>query len=234
MKQIQRYVFLLLVIITTGCSGSSHILMMDGMGSIDLNKGIYHEVKKGQTLWRISKDYGVNFNLVAKSNHIRDYTSLREGQLLFIPGVQEKKEVSVPRKRITFAKVSTERIFFHPLKGGRLEILFGEDKGRIKNKGIDIRGREGSPILASKTGVVTFTDEHMRGMGCIVVLDHQDGYNTVYAHLGKVWVKEGDQVKRGQKIAMIGVSGDILIPTLHFEIRKEGKAVNPLSLLPKY
>lgn len=218
-----------------GCARtSSYFRDQDPSTVYDLNKGVYHEILKGETLWRIAKEYGVDVNLLANANHIRDFNSLRVGQLVFVPYAKEQKQITRIYRARQYPKVKTEDVFFLPIRGGKVTILFGEDKGRIKNKGIDMMAAKGSFVYASKTGVVTFSDPQMRGMGHILVVDHQDGYSTIYAHLARSMVREGEVVKQGQSIAVIGTSGDITVPTLHFEIRKNGKAVDPLGLLPKY
>lgn len=217
-----------------GCARSSRLFIPQfPQASVNFNKGVYHEVERGETLWRISKTYGVDIVALARVNHIRDYNQLRVGQLVFVPHVDQKKTAQRPVIRKTHKKVKTESVFFRPVQNGRVDILFGEDKGRIKNKGVDIWAKIGSAVVASKTGVVTFNDT-LRGMGRLVVIDHQDTYSTVYAHLGQTYVKEGGVVKQGQKIASLGQTGDTIHPVLHFEIRKHGKVVNPLNLLPEY
>ena len=230
------YVALFAALLTmVGCAPRTQYFRPQDPSSVyDINKGVYHEISKGQTLWRIAKEYGADVNLLANANHIRDYNSLRVGQLVFIPYATEKKEITRIYKAISYPKVHSQDVFYLPVRGGKVNILFGEDKGRIRNKGIDIMAARGSSVFASKTGVVTFSDPQMRGMGHILVVDHQDGYSTIYAHLSRTLVREGEVVKQGQKIAVIGTSGDISVPTLHFEIRKNGKAVDPLRLLPKY
>jgi lipoprotein NlpD len=99
-------------------------------------------------------------------------------------------------------------------------------------KGIGIAGKMGQPIYASASGKVVYSGDGLRGYGKLVIIKHNKTYLSVYAHNSKLLVKENQDVKRGQKIALMGNSGASQVE-LHFEIRKLGKPVDPLQLLPK-
>lgn len=115
--------------------------------------------------------------------------------------------------------------------GGKLLGDFVEATGgRESNKGIDIAGRMGESIQAAAAGKVTFVG-NLRGYGDFVVIRHSNDYISVYAHTSKILVKKDQSVAKGQKIAEIG-SSDADQPKLHFEIRQQGKPVDPLKLLP--
>jgi lipoprotein NlpD len=103
------------------------------------------------------------------------------------------------------------------------------DEGR--NKGIDIAGNEGDPVLASNDGEVVYSGSGLRGYGNLVIIKHADEYISAYAHNKQILVKQGQTVKRGQRIAELGKS-DASQPKLHFEIRHKGKPVDPLKHLP--
>lgn len=99
------------------------------------------------------------------------------------------------------------------------------------NKGIDIAGNPGDPVLASAAGKVVYSGSGLRGYGKLVIIKHDENYLTAYAHNRELLVKEGDDVNRGQKIAELG-STDADRPKLHFEIRKQGRPVDPMTYLP--
>jgi lipoprotein NlpD len=99
------------------------------------------------------------------------------------------------------------------------------------NKGVDIAGNPGDPVVAAAPGRVMYTGTGIRGYGKLIVIKHEDGYNSVYAHNRSILVKEGESVARGQRIAEIGAT-DSDRPKLHFEIRKSGKPVDPMKYLP--
>ena len=99
------------------------------------------------------------------------------------------------------------------------------------NKGLDIGGAVGEPVYAAAAGKVVYAGSGLRGYGKLIVIKHNQEYNSVYAHNDKLLVKEDDQVAQGQKIAELG-SSEADRPKLHFEIRKQGKAVDPTGYLP--
>ncbi len=98
------------------------------------------------------------------------------------------------------------------------------------NKGVDIDGKPGDPVLAAAPGRVMYTGTGIRGYGKLIVIKHDDGYNSVYAHNREILVKEGQPVTRGERIAELGDT-DAERPKLHFEIRKSGKPVDPAKFL---
>jgi lipoprotein NlpD len=100
------------------------------------------------------------------------------------------------------------------------------------NKGLDFNGAVGDPVLAAASGKVTLVTNSLRGYGNLIVIKHNTGYLSVYAHNSKMLVKEGQAIGKGQKIAEVG-STDSDRPNLHFEIRREGKPVDPAKFLPQ-
>jgi len=111
-------------------------------------------------------------------------------------------------------------------------------KGKLLNgfsepnsKGVDIAGKPGDPVVAAAPGRVMYTGTGIRGYGQLIVIKHEDGYNSVYAHNRRILVKEGQNVSRGEPIAELGAT-DSDQPKLHFEIRKSGKPVDPMKYLP--
>ena len=116
--------------------------------------------------------------------------------------------------------------FIWPVRG-RVLAPFAEPN----SKGVDISGKIGDPVVAAAQGKVMYTGTGIRGYGKLIVIKHDNGFNSVYAHNREILVKEGQNVTRGQKIAELGDS-DSDAPKLHFEIRKSGKPVDPLRYLP--
>jgi lipoprotein NlpD len=99
-------------------------------------------------------------------------------------------------------------------------------------KGIRIGGREGSEVVAAEGGRVVYSGSGLIGYGRLIIVKHNDNYLSAYGHNQALLVGEGDQVTKGQKIAAMGLASDGQ-PMLHFEIRRDGKPVNPLRLLPR-
>lgn len=98
-------------------------------------------------------------------------------------------------------------------------------------KGIALEGAEGDPVMAANDGRVVYSGSGLRGYGNLVIVKHEGDFLTAYAHNKSILVKEGQAVKRGQKIAELG-STDSDVAKLHFEVRKAGKPVDPLTYLP--
>ncbi|MDR0635225.1 MAG: peptidoglycan DD-metalloendopeptidase family protein [Azoarcus sp.] len=120
-----------------------------------------------------------------------------------------------------------------PVKGeiiGTFNDATGED-AKLRNRGIDIAGAPGTPIIAAAGGEVAYAGSAVRGLGMMVIIKHDDNYLTAYAHNRAILVKEKDKVAKGQKIAELG-STDADRPKLHFELRKQGQPVDPLKYLP--
>ncbi len=190
--------------------------------------GRYHTVRKGQTLWRIAKLYHVNIHTLARINTIKNVRNLEVGQLIFIPETQATAPTTA---NMTKKKhIRTEKQFILPVNGS-VTSHFGQRKNGTKNKGVDIIAPYGTLVVAAKSGLVGYSNTHMRGLGKMIMVDHQDGYITVYSHLSRLLVKQGDSVQQGQGIGHIGTSGHTKKPVLHFEIRKNAQPVNPKTLL---
>ncbi|RTZ14964.1 murein hydrolase activator NlpD [Vibrio aquaticus] len=115
-----------------------------------------------------------------------------------------------------------------PTKGRVIKNFSAGDQG---NKGIDIAGQRGQSIVSTATGTVVYSGNALRGYGNLVIIKHNDNYLSAYAHNDRLLVREGQSVKAGQKIATMGSSGASSV-RLHFEIRYQGKSVNPKRYLP--
>jgi murein DD-endopeptidase MepM/ murein hydrolase activator NlpD len=111
---------------------------------------------------------------------------------------------------------------------GRVIAGFGANGG---NEGINIAVPEGTPVKAAEAGVVTYAGSEVKGYGNLVLIRHENGFVSAYAHNGSLNVKRGEQVKRGQVIATSGQTGNVTSPQLHFEIRKGATPVDPMKHL---
>jgi murein DD-endopeptidase MepM/ murein hydrolase activator NlpD len=120
--------------------------------------------------------------------------------------------------------------FIWPVRGPIIEGFGGSRHGE-RNDGINIAVQEGAPIHAAAAGTVTYTGNELKGYGNLILIRHDDGYVTAYAHAGSVRVARGDMVEKGQVIGTTGATGDVDRPQLHFEIRKGTQAVDPQRYL---
>lgn len=219
-------------------------------------KGVYHTVRPGQTLWRICHVYQVNMQTVCRLNDIRDPEDIKAGQVLFIPGATEVREVPLPGSEVRKqgkrkgaveeagkeaggaggATPSRDRAagpapeFIWPVKGP-VTRWFGVSQG-VRHDGIDIAVPEGTPVLAAATGKVIYSDNAISGYGNLVIVEHPGGFTSVYGHNRRNLVRVEQEVKKGQPIAEVGNTGRADGYHLHFEIRNHTKPVDPMDYLP--
>ena len=222
----------LLLVTLAGCSATA-----GRSKGVVRGEGIYHEVRRGENLWRIGKAYGVSYVELARANNITDAGKLEVGQRIFVPGGKRTLPVNVitPERAMSDAPPPNELpqgdgVFIWPLASGTLTSTFGP-RGRSFHDGIDIGAPPGTVVRAAREGAVIYSDT-LRGYGNVVIVQHAGGYATVYAHNEENLVDAGTQVHKGQVLAKVGRSGRTSGPNLHFEIRKDNIARNPIYFLP--
>lgn len=184
--------------------------------------GTYHRVERGQTLWRISKLYNIDLDEIVNINHVSDATNIEVGQLVFIP-YRNKTQYST-------YKTSVQDDFIWPLKG-KVIASFGQTSNNMINKGINIQPYKTQDVLAAGSGKVVFYSDNFGGFGKTIIIDHGNGFSTVYARNSQVFVKAGDFVQRGGLIAKVGSAGRDKNAYLHFQIRKGYIPQNPYFYL---
>ncbi len=213
--------------------------------------GIAHTVEKGQTLWRIARVYGLTVSELMQANGLTDPSELETGIRLWVPGARELRHVPpypapLPEPGVADAPAAplTERVdrrrepasttgspgFSWPVRDARILSAFGAPRGGRPHKGVDLRGSD-DRIRAAAAGRVTFAG-NMRGYGKTVIVEHPGGLRTLYAHNADNRVRAGERVERGQWIARVGSSGNATGRHCHFEVQRNGVAVDPLSYLP--
>jgi len=199
--------------------------------------GIFHEVRPGDNLYRIGKAYGISHQKLARVNHIKNPDRLEIGQRLFVPGGTRTLDVDlITPRRATLEAPEVhdfprgEGIFRWPLASGALTSSFGP-RGTSFHDGIDIGAPVGTTVRAARDGRVIYSDQ-LRGYGNVVIIAHEGGYATVYAHNEVNLVHAGERVRQGDTVSRVGRSGRTSGPNLHFEIRKDNVARNPIYFLP--
>jgi lipoprotein NlpD len=254
-----------------------------------------YTVRRGDTLYSIALEMGVDYRELAQWNNLADATKISIGQELrttapvaaaAVPGVQvgtartgseiearplgsapsqtaaaapdaatktSPKAQRLPYSEQNLAALQRSELKPEPAKPAAAApavpaanpdrdpeaIEFSwPARGRVlagfsepNNKGLDIGGKPGDPVLAAAPGRVMYTGTGIRGYGKLIVIKHDNNFNSVYAHNREILVKEGQNVTRGQRIAELGDT-DADAPKLHFEIRKSGKPVDPMRYLP--
>jgi len=203
-------------------------------------KGVYHVVQPGQTMWRIATAYSVSLDTIARSNGVEDASILQSGQTLFIPGAEALLDVppypappgTASIENLSFGAAPTATAFEWPVPNGRVVSTYGEHRRTHRHQGLDIGAGHGQPILAARAGRVVYSGSTLRGYGKTVIVDHGDHFRSLYAHNSALLVEEGDWVEQGQTIARIGRTGNASGEHCHFEIRKNEVPVDPLAYLP--
>jgi murein DD-endopeptidase MepM/ murein hydrolase activator NlpD len=170
-------------------------------------RAVYHQLQVGDTLDRIRRAYGVKHQDLRVASVTTREARLRRDQL----------DERMPR-------------FEWPVPDGVVTSGFGK-RNRKFHDGIDISAAVGTGVYAAAGGEVVYSGA-LRGYGNVIILRHGDGYTTVYAHNQNNYVRERQWVRRGDLIATVGRTGRTTGPNLHFEIRKDDVARNPLYLLP--
>lgn len=195
-------------------------------------EALQHTVNRGDTLWEISRRYGVSVNEITSINRISNPNSLTVGQQLVIPidGLPTGTKAVAAAAASSSARTVISAQFSWPLVG-KITSNFGPRKGAYHH-GIDIAGSRGAPITAAMAGTVERAS-WIGSYGYAVILDHGNGYKTLYAHASRLLVKRGDRVEQGQRIALVGSTGNSTGPHLHFEVIKNGTHVNPRSYLKR-
>jgi murein DD-endopeptidase MepM/ murein hydrolase activator NlpD len=179
--------------------------------------GIYHRVEKGQTLWRISKIYNVAVDELVNINHISDGINIETGQLIFIPHPLKPQD--------TANKYPLSEDFIWPMRG-KVISTFGQIFNNMINEGINIEPYRTQDVVAARSGRVVFYSPDFKSFGKTIIIDHGDGFLTVYARNTQVFIKTGDVVGKGILIAKAG-------SVLHFQIRKGYLPQNPYFYLPR-
>jgi len=213
-----------------------------------------HIVRPGDSVYVISQRYAVSQYQLAQLNYLKPPFELKIGQKLQLPnsldfsvldvglpdGVSstniaqptptENSVPAAPRKRFVAPSLAGSSGFTWPVQG---EIIteFGPSQRGVHNDGVNIAASEGASVGAAAKGRVAFVGTNIKSFGKLVLVKHDGGIITAYAHLGDISVKEGDIVTAGQSIGTIGRSGRVDSPQLHFEIRKSRQPVDPRSLI---
>jgi lipoprotein NlpD len=251
---------LLLAACLTGC-GTLPLSPVSEQGTnLRHPESVYREVLPGDTLYSISWESGRDYRDVARWNGIAPPYIIVPGQKLrlFPPASAERAraptpkpsspppersataessasgkkssvvEPAMPASRRASARAARQLAWTWPTEGRLVERYSATGP----NKGIDIAGRRGQPILAAAAGQVVYQGGGLRGYGQLIIIKHNADFLSAYAHCDKIYVKEGNVIKRGQKIADMGSSGANQTQ-LHFEIRYRGAPVDPQDYLPK-
>ena len=251
-----RLFLVFLITALAACSGPAVIPVSDLSGANNNDKA--RVVAEGDSLYQISWEAGLDYRDVARWNNLDPPYRLSTGQMIYLsdqklsgnvspvasrpqPVVVEVSPIISPAETepssesqtvdnsatVSVAPIETGHGWVWPADG----IVIGRFEDNTGDNGIDISGQSGAPIQAAAPGKVVYAGTGLRGYGLLLIIKHDETYLSAYAHNRAVMTKEGDEVSKGQVIAEMGQTG-AESPRLHFEIRKDGKPVDPLRYLP--
>ncbi|VVC76189.1 Murein hydrolase activator NlpD [Aquicella siphonis] len=210
-----------------------------------------HRVSKNETLYEIAWRYGLDYRYLARLNQISPPYTIHTQQIIYLNGKpvsaairQERRQAAAtasvlpasalsspqPRPSVSANESRIQREPNYSVSGWRWPARGDVINAFSRvNKGINIAGRLGEPVYAAAAGKVVYSGNGLRGYGNLIIIKHNSLYLSAYAHNNLVLVQDGDWVKQGQKIAEMGKTGADKV-MLHFEIRRAGKPVDPMSL----
>ncbi len=193
-----------------------------------------HIVRKGETLYSIAFRYGKSTEDLIRWNRLGDGTLIYPGQRLRLTGpaptsTARRPTQSRPAKPLPSIPTQPSPNWAWPTSG-RINVEFGAKPGT--GTGVLINGKTGQAVYAAASGKVVYAGSGLIGYGQLIILKHNETYLSAYGYNASLLVKEGQDVKKGQRIATMG-EGPERKPRLHFEIRRNGKPVNPRQYLPK-
>lgn len=253
MKVLGTVTLVTIATLLTGCISGREFVSVEEKFSKGQTVTGFHLVERGDTLFSIAWRYGIDFRELANANSIASPYVIYPGQKIDIrnipksqpstkvaavekPSKPSPKKQSVSRPEPKISQIPPEKpadpaeTDWKWPSNGRLIGYFSTKKP--VNKGIDIDGSLGESVLAAAAGTVVYAGQGLRGYGNLVIVKHNETSLSAYAHTSRILVSEQEVVKAGQKIAEIGSTGTDKVK-LHFEIRRNGKPVDPLRYLPE-
>ncbi len=189
-------------------------------------KIVKHKVKKGETLSGLAKIYKTSISNIVSANNMTN-TLLKAGQTIKIPSGKNYKIADITSRKSTVKWNTPTKGWISSKYGWRIHPV---KKKRLFHAGLDIAAPKGAPIRSVAPGKVTFVG-NLGGYGNLVILSHADGMTTRYGHCSQILVKKGQNIKAGQIIAKVGMTGVATGNHLHFEVRKNGNTLNPANYI---
>jgi len=239
---VRVIVVVLSALLLSACVGGGNYAPVENAWYQPNAKAGVYRVRRGDTLYSIAWAFGLDYRALAAANHIGPPYEIHVGQRLRMTTVpkgryQTSPVVKKPTQRLATPTRKMQSV--NTYSGARVSAWLWPTKGRlisryspsaVGNKGIDIAGRLGQPIRASANGVVVYSGDGVRGYGNLVIIKHNSNYLSAYAYNKRNVVRVGQRVRAGQQIALMGQNsaGKTM---LHFEIRRNGKPVNPMRYL---
>ena len=257
-----RLLLLTLITSLAACFGGGHYAPVIERKASALKLAETYTVSPKDTLYSIAWRYGLDFRRLASTNGLAAPFIIYPGQILQLKATPQstkarapkqpslvksgaanvavesrRKPTKTPKPAVTSNSVGALSLdkktypfrWQRPAKG---KTVRSYSSGSAVHKGVDLKGKLGESVYAANSGKVVYAGSGLVGYGKLLIIKHDEHYLSAYGHNSKLLVKEGELVKVGQEIAEFGDSGTDSVK-LHFEIRRDGKPVNPLNLLPR-
>ncbi|MCB9991111.1 MAG: M23 family metallopeptidase [Rhodospirillales bacterium] len=215
-----------------------------------------YKVKAGDNIYDVSRTFNVSMTQLVRQNQLREPYRIRPGDMLRLPSVQpayqpapaartqvamvtpgqkpdgpvvQARPVTPVQKSLPVTTKTPPRSsgkFSWPVDGPVIS-TYGPKRDGLHNDGVNIRAAKGAPVRAAENGVIVYADNQLSGFGNLVLVRHADRWMTAYGHMDRTTVRRGQQVRRGETLGLVGASGSVDSPQLHFEIRRGTEALNP-------
>ncbi|MFZ2586962.1 MAG: peptidoglycan DD-metalloendopeptidase family protein [Alphaproteobacteria bacterium] len=216
-----------------------------------------HTVQAGETVYRIAQKYGASVLDIMNANDLETPQALKAGMAIKVPFNKGTKPTAATEPvadegvKVASMKPSTVTDVKADLYKGKVDAAaarakgmvwpvrgevtnrFGSEGAGVSQTGINIKVPANTPVIASDAGTVVYADNALKNYGNLVLLRHSNGTVTAYAHNNALLVAKGERVKKGQTIALSGNTGNVKEAMLHFEVRRDARAVDPMSVLPR-
>ena len=189
--------------------------------------GLLYTIKQNENIEEVASKYDIQLNRILAFNKIDEMSDIEIGDDIFLPGAKYTLDERIEK---------FGQMFSLPVTVTRISSLFGYrvhpiTKVRTKHTGVDIPGSLNTPVYAARKGKVIFAG-YSGGYGNLVIVRHDKGYTTYYGHLNKITTKIGANVGVGVMIGRMGSTGNSTGSHLHFEVRRNGEALNPIDFIP--
>lgn len=220
-------------LLLTGCFNGGFVAPVTQAGTTPQRAPNTYRVRRGDTLYSIAWTYGLDYRALARTNHLSRHYQIWPGQTLVLKQQVTRAPLLASEKSSKNIHASvhyqspTQLSWGWPVKGS---IIQSFKPGYTGNAGVDIGGFVGEPVRAAAPGVVVYSGDGVRGYGNLIIIKHSDAYLSAYAFNRKNLVRVGSHVTKGQQVAVMG-RNNAGRPALHFEIRQDGKPVNPMQYL---